>query len=89
MPTSLFNRFGNMGKRNPQNNLVSQLMSLRSNPGGILDILLQNGKINQQQYSELQPYRNNPEAIGKYLISYGKGAEISNAEQTANMMTHR
>ena len=90
MPNSLFNRFGNMGKqRAPQNNLVSQLMSLRNNPGGILDILLQSGKINQQQYTELQPYKNNPEAIGRYLINCGKGVEISNAEQTANMMTRR
>lgn len=72
MPNSLFNRFGNIGMRQnpqrPQNNILSQLMSLRNNPGGILDILLQSGKINQQQYTELQPYRNNPEAIGKYLI---------------------
>lgn len=90
MPNSLFKRFGNIGMRQnpqrPQNNILSQLMSLRNNPGGILDILLQSGKINQQQYTELQPYRNNPEAIGKYLIRSGNGGEISEAEQQANTM---
>ena len=87
MPNSLFNKFGNNGlQRRPQNNIVSQLMSLRSNPGGILDILLQNGKINQQQYTELQPYKNNPEAIGRYLISHGFGGAINSAEQVANKM---
>lgn len=97
MPNSLFNRFGNIGMRRnqqmpsqrPQNNILSQLMSLRNNPGGILDILLQSGKINQQQYTELQPYRNNPEAIGKYLIRSGNGGEISKAEQQANTMVNR
>ena len=67
----------------------SQLMSLRNNPGGILDILLQSGKINQQQYTELQPYKNNPEVIGKYLINRGFGGAISNAEQTANRMVNQ
>ena len=90
MPTSLFNRFGNKGVQSrPQNNIISQLMSLRNNPGGILDILLQNNKITQQQYNELQPYKNNPEAIGRYLINSGFSKEISNAEQTANQMTNR
>lgn len=90
MPNPLFNKFGNIGmQRRPQNNIVSQLMSLRNNPGGILDILLQSGKINQQQYTELQPYKNNPEAIGKYLINRGFGGEISNAEQTANKMVNQ
>lgn len=90
MPNSLFNKFGNIGRQHtPQNNIFAQLMSLRSNPGGILDILLQSGKINQQQYTELQPYKNNPEAIGKYLINCGKGVEISNAEKTASMMTNK
>jgi len=56
---------------------------LKNNPGAILDILLQNGKINQQQYSELQQYKNNPEAVGNYLISHGKQNEIYQAEQDA------
>lgn len=90
MPNSLFNKYGNRGMQGrPQNNILSQLMSLKNNPGGILDILLQNGRINQQQYTELQPYKNNPEAIGKYLINRGFGGGISNAEQTANKMVNR
>ena len=90
MPNSLFNKYGNTGQQyRPYNNLVTQLMSLRNNPGGILDILLQNGKINQQQYAELQPYKNNPELIGKYLINSGFGGDIKNAEQDANKMINK
>ena len=90
MPTPLFNRFGNFGgrqnyqpPRNPGNNILHQLAMLKNNPGAILDILLQNGKINQQQYSELQQYKNNPSAIGNYLINHGKQNEIYQAEQEA------
>lgn len=89
MATSLFNRFGNPGWQQnyqPQRNstnILHQLAMLKNNPGAILDILLQNGKINQQQYSELQQYKNNPQAIGNYLISHGKQNEIYQAEQDA------
>ena len=85
MPNYLFQRYGNMGVQyNKQNNLLQQFAQLKSNPGGILDILLQSGKINQQQYTELQPYKNNPEAIGRYLINSGNAGEISQAERMAN-----
>lgn len=85
MPNPLFNRFGNQNiQRNNNGNMLSQLARLKNDPGYILDILLQSGKINQQQYNNLQPYRNNPEAIGKYLINNGHGKEIQQAEQLAN-----
>lgn len=85
MPNSLFNRFGNQNKiGNNTGGILSQLIQIRKNPGYILDILLQNRKITQQQYDDLQTYRNNPEAIGKYLINNGKGNEIRQAEQLAN-----
>lgn len=90
MANPLFNRFGNQnnqqyyGQRNQGNNIISQLAMLKKNPGAILDILIQNGKINQQQYNDLQQYKNNPEMIGKYLINSGKANEINQAEQTAN-----
>lgn len=62
--------------QNNQSNILSQLAKLKNNPGAILDILLQNGKINQQQYNELLPYKNRPELIGQYLINNGKSNEI-------------
>ena len=79
MPNNLFNRFGNTPRQN--NNIFAQLAQIKKDPSAILDILLQNGKITQSQYYELQPYKNNPEAIGKYLINTGKGSEINQAEQ--------
>ncbi len=57
---------------------------VKNNPGAILDILLQKGKINQQQYYELQQYKNNPEAIGRYLINSGYGDAINYAERQIN-----
>lgn len=90
MPNNLFNRFGNMGLNqnyaNTGNNIKSQLAQLRRNPGAILDILFQNGKINQQQYFDLQQYKNNPEMIGRYLINNGKANEINQAQQDANQI---
>ena len=86
---ALFRRYGNPGpsstpKAPNKNNILSQLAMLRNNQGAILDILLQSGKITQQQYNELQPYRNNPEMIGRYLINNGRSAEINQAQQEAN-----
>ena len=94
MPNNLFNRFGNAnsninnqnyssGNSLPYNNIIAQFMQLNNNPGLILDIMLRNGKINQQQYNELQPYKNNPEMIGQYLMNNGKINEINNATQLA------
>ena len=54
MPNPLFNRFGNMNQ-NSGGNILHQLAQIKKNPSAILDILLQNGKINQQQYNDLQP----------------------------------
>lgn len=90
MANFLFQRYGNNQQRNIQQrnnqNIISQLMSLRKNPGGILDILFQSGKINQQQYNELQPYKNDPEAIGRYLINNGWSDQIKQSEQLANQL---
>ena len=68
------NNISNSVNNNQNNklNILSQLAKLKNNPGEILDILLQNGKINQQQYNELLPYKNRPELIGQYLINNGK-----------------
>lgn len=87
MANPLFNRFGNFNNYQPRNNgnsILAQIAQLKRDPGSILDIMLNNGKINQQQYNELQQYRNNPEMIGKYLINNGKANEINNAADQAN-----
>lgn len=89
MSNNLFQKFGNMVSshqtmNNTSVNILSQLAMLKNNPGGILDILLQSGKINQLQYNQLQPYRNNPEAIVNYLINNGMGAGIKMAENEAS-----
>lgn len=82
MPIPLFNKYGNSNQnQHSNNNILVQLIKAKNNPGYVLDVLLKNNKINQQQYNELQPYKNNPEIIIKYLINHGKGDEIRQAEQ--------
>ena len=84
MPNNLFNRFGNMQRNTNGDNILAQLARIKQDPGSILDIMLQHGKINQQQYNELQQYRNNPEMIGRYLINNGRANEINQAQQIIN-----
>jgi hypothetical protein len=55
-------------------------------PGVILDIMLNNGKINRQQYNDLQQFRNNPEMICKYLMNNGRANELNYAQQIATNM---
>lgn len=96
MPIPLFNRFGNTNRNtaatnyNAANgNIISQFVQLRKNPGQILDIMLQNEKIDQQQYNELYPFRNNPEMVARYLMNNGKSGEINHAQQVANQINGR
>ena len=90
MANPLFNRFGNVNNtsqtNNSNKNILFQLAQLKRDPGSILDIMLSNGKINQQQYNDLQRYRGNPEMICKYLINNGKANEINNAEHIVNQI---
>lgn len=81
MGNPLFNKFG--GNPIPGNsgngfgNILSQFRMLQNDPGKILDILYQNGKISQQQYNELQPVRNNPQQIVNYLSQNGNENQFS------------
>lgn len=90
MANPLFSRFGNQynyqRSNNVGNNIISQLAQIKRNPGAILDILLQSGKINQQQYNELQPMRNNPQQIVNYLASHGNASQINQAQQIAGQI---
>ena len=84
MPNNLYNRYGNGNTyKNSGEDIKTQLMRLKNNPGWILDILLQRDKITQQQYNDLQKYRNDPQSIVQYLINNGKASQINQAEQLA------
>ena len=52
---------------------------VRSNPSFASQLLLQQGKITNQQYNEIQQLGigNNPQAIGQYLMNRG----IMNSQQ--------
>lgn len=95
MPNQLYNKYGNQSNyMRPQHQnpmvaamaILNKYRNLQNNPGIILDELLNNGKITQQQYEELQPYRNNPEAIGRYLVRHGAASQINQAQQVANQI---
>ena len=90
MSTSLFNRFGQPGNmcQNYGNDIRSQLVQAMKNPAIVLDILLQRGKINQQQYNAMYQYRNNPEMIYKYLFNNGNANELKQAEQDAGQISN-
>lgn len=71
---------------NARNNILTQFMMVKNNPGAVLDIMLRNGKINQQQYNDLQQYRDDPLMMVRYLANNGKSAELNYAEQIGNQM---
>ena len=81
------NSVGMNFKPNNVMNIISQVRQLQNNPGQILDILLQSGKINQQQYNELQPYKNNPQQIFNYLVNNGNANALKQAQQQAGQIT--
>lgn len=100
MANPLFNRFGGRHQNgmngNPSNvgnggllEIIHQYRQLQNNPGAILDILFQHSKINQQQYSELQPMRDNPQQIVNYLMRHGNAGQINWAQQIANNATNQ
>lgn len=86
MANPLFNILGGRINNSPVGNIMNQYMQLKQDPGKILDLLFQNGKINMQQYNDLQPYRNNPQAIVNYLSMNGNANQINTAENLANQL---
>ncbi len=86
MANPLFNMLGGRINNSPVGNIMNQYMQLKRDPGKILDLLFQNGKINMQQYNDLQPYRNNPQAIVNYLSMNGNANQINTAENLANQL---
>lgn len=73
MSNPLFNKFGpsqNYSRMNPLQ-MANLFRQVQSNPSKITDLLLQNGRINKQQYDDMQKFGGNPEAIAKYLLENG------------------
>ena len=79
MSIPLYNKYGNNNSRPA--NIYMQLAKVQKDPGYILDILLQNNKITQQQYDELQPVKNNPQQIFNYLHQHGNANQLNQAAQ--------
>lgn len=48
------------------NNIIQMAMQIKNNPAQLGQLLYQNGKINQEQFSQLQG--KNPSQIGQYLL---------------------
>lgn len=66
---SLFSR-GNPQANNALNvaNIVNQV---RTNPAQLPQLLLNNNRINQQQYNDLQQFNGNINQIANYLVANG------------------
>lgn len=89
MANPLFNKFNNQSSFGGGGiwNVINQYRQIQNDPGKILDVLLNNGKINQQQYNDLQPIRNNPQQIINYLSRNGSNAnQLNQASQFANQI---
>lgn len=85
MSNPLFSRFGNNHNATNTNNgllnILNQYKQIQNDPGKILDVLLNNGKITQQQYSDLQPIRSDPRQIVEYLSQHGNADQINRVAQ--------
>ena len=67
-------------------NLLAQIRQIQQNPGMLLDMMLQNGKITQEQYQEMQPIKNDPQKCAQYLFNHGYANELNQAQQQVNNM---
>ena len=59
---------------NPMSNMMNVLQQIRNvqqNPNQLADLLLNSGKINQQQYEQIKTFNGNPQQIGEYLMRTG------------------
>lgn len=85
MPNPLYNMYNNMINHAAPSgaNIIQQLMMIKNGQTSILDILAQQGKINQQQYNQLQPYKNNPQQIFNILYNSGYASQLNVAEGQA------
>lgn len=72
--SSVFDRF-----RNPQLNMIKEAQRLAHNPSQVADIMLNNGKITKEQYSQLKNM-NNPKDMCIYLM--GQNEQFKQAVET-------
>ena len=63
-------KMGNPFKINRMADLMQQANQLRQNPNMIKDMLLNGGRITQEQYNALKDM-NTPSQIGQYLLNNG------------------
>lgn len=52
-------------------NMVQQIRNMQQNPNQLADLLMNSGKINQQQYEQIKQFNGNPQKIGEYLMQTG------------------
>lgn len=68
----LFGMMGGMnGGINGMMRMIQTIRQAQQNPNMLADMLMQNGKINQQQYDEIKKFNGNPQMIGEYLMQSG------------------
>ena len=65
------NMLGGMNNVGNFMQMIQQVRQARQNPNILGDMLLQNGKINQQQYEAIKQMNGNPQKIGEYLMQVG------------------
>lgn len=72
MPNPLFNRF--VGQGNPMSNamqVANLFRQIQNDPSKITDLLLQKGRISEEQYQEMQKFGGNPRMMVQYLLGQG------------------
>lgn len=65
-------------------NALQQIKQMQQNPNGLCDLLLQKGKITEQQYNEMKQFNGNPQMIGEYLMQNGS----INRQDATNMVSN-
>lgn len=72
MSNPLFNRF--VGQGNPMSNamqVANLFRQIQNDPSKITDLLLQKGRISEEQYKEMQKFGGNPRMMVQYLLGQG------------------
>lgn len=90
MGNPLFNRFGGGIPQQNANPMVGALSAIKAyreiqnDPSKICDLLLQRGKITQNQYNEMKKLNGNPELMARYLMQSGTltQQDINNIKST-------
>lgn len=79
MSNKFFDQFGRFGPTGRQNanpmlnaiNMAQMFRKIQNDPSQIADLLLNNGKITNEQYKDIQKFNGNPQLIVQYLLKDG------------------